>query len=216
MALDVVEEPGGRFHVWGATPSGHSVLLRIHDFAPYFYCAAPRRMWKQQTQQAQQAQQATVRESATGRAGTSSAGGNVEHGFEWHEPQRQKQQSPQEGRAGTAHAESREEEEQEPGVWTAAQLRFLLSLINRVMPNDSRLQALDVVHRKPIMFYRWLGPRLGGCSSHGWREHHHSAMPDVQARAHALPPTNTGAPFSERLRLSSRPAGPMLLGVRRI
>ncbi len=41
MVLDVVEESGGRFNVWGVTPSRSSVLLRVADFQPYFYMAAP-------------------------------------------------------------------------------------------------------------------------------------------------------------------------------
>lgn len=31
----------GRFSVWGTTPGGASVLLRLHDFCPYFYVPAP-------------------------------------------------------------------------------------------------------------------------------------------------------------------------------
>jgi DNA polymerase delta subunit 1 len=43
MVLDITEEPGGRFYVWGATAAGASVLVRVEDFEPYFYVAAPRR-----------------------------------------------------------------------------------------------------------------------------------------------------------------------------
>lgn len=32
----------GRFHVWGTTPGGASVLLRLPNFQPYFYVAAPK------------------------------------------------------------------------------------------------------------------------------------------------------------------------------
>lgn len=42
MVLDVVEEAGGgRFHVWGVTEDGASVLVQITDFEPYLYVAAP-------------------------------------------------------------------------------------------------------------------------------------------------------------------------------
>lgn len=41
MVLDVVEEAGGRFNLWGVTPSRASVLIRVPDFQPYFYMAAP-------------------------------------------------------------------------------------------------------------------------------------------------------------------------------
>lgn len=42
MALDIVDEAGGgRFHVWGVTEDGASVLVRIADFEPYFYIAVP-------------------------------------------------------------------------------------------------------------------------------------------------------------------------------
>ncbi|KAK9916419.1 hypothetical protein WJX75_002409 [Coccomyxa subellipsoidea] len=41
MVLDVMEEAGGRFNVWGKTNGGQSVLVRINDFMPYFYMAQP-------------------------------------------------------------------------------------------------------------------------------------------------------------------------------
>ena len=41
MVTDVVDEAAGAFHVWGNTPDGSSVLLRVHDFQPYFYIAGP-------------------------------------------------------------------------------------------------------------------------------------------------------------------------------
>ena len=41
MVLDVLEEPGGRFNIWGKTNLGESVLVRIDDFTPYFYMAQP-------------------------------------------------------------------------------------------------------------------------------------------------------------------------------
>jgi DNA polymerase delta subunit 1 len=45
MALDIVDEAGGgRFHVWGVTEDGASVLVRITDFEPYFYVAVPENM----------------------------------------------------------------------------------------------------------------------------------------------------------------------------
>jgi len=39
MLLDVVER-NGAFHLWG-TMSGTSVLVRVQDFQPYLYVAAP-------------------------------------------------------------------------------------------------------------------------------------------------------------------------------
>jgi hypothetical protein len=41
MVLDVIEETPGRYHVWGKTDDGRSVLCRVQDFQPYFYIAAP-------------------------------------------------------------------------------------------------------------------------------------------------------------------------------
>lgn len=41
MVTDVVDESGGRFHIWGNTPDGASVLVRVQDFQPYFYIAGP-------------------------------------------------------------------------------------------------------------------------------------------------------------------------------
>ncbi len=42
MVTDIVEESGGkRFHVWGVTDEGASVLVRISDFQQYFFIAAP-------------------------------------------------------------------------------------------------------------------------------------------------------------------------------
>jgi hypothetical protein len=41
MVLDVTEEQHGRFNVWGVTPCGASVLVRVQDYFPYFYIAAP-------------------------------------------------------------------------------------------------------------------------------------------------------------------------------
>jgi hypothetical protein len=40
MVLDVVEEGNGVFHLWGTT-SGTSVLVRVQNFLPYIYVAAP-------------------------------------------------------------------------------------------------------------------------------------------------------------------------------
>lgn len=51
MVLDVIDESAGRFHIWGKTDDGRSILCRVQDFAPYFYIAAPvhavsaRRCW---------------------------------------------------------------------------------------------------------------------------------------------------------------------------
>ena len=41
MVTDVADEAHGVFHVWGNTPEGISVLLRVHNFQPYFYIAGP-------------------------------------------------------------------------------------------------------------------------------------------------------------------------------
>lgn len=41
MVTDIADEAAGVFHVWGNTPEGSSVLLRVHDFQPYFYIAGP-------------------------------------------------------------------------------------------------------------------------------------------------------------------------------
>ncbi len=46
MVLDVVEEGGGRFSLWGATQAGATVHIRVADFQPYFYMAAPRQQVK--------------------------------------------------------------------------------------------------------------------------------------------------------------------------
>ena len=41
MVTDVADEAQGVFHIWGNTPEGASVLVRVHDFQPYFYIAGP-------------------------------------------------------------------------------------------------------------------------------------------------------------------------------
>lgn len=41
MVTDIADEAAGVFHIWGNTPEGASVLLRVHDFQPYFYIAGP-------------------------------------------------------------------------------------------------------------------------------------------------------------------------------
>eukprot|EP00887_Chlorella_sp_A99_P005178 scaffold1.g5178.t1 len=41
MVLDVAEAPRGGFHVWGSTPGAASVLVRVLDFQPHFWVAAP-------------------------------------------------------------------------------------------------------------------------------------------------------------------------------
>ena len=41
MVTDVADEAQGVFHIWGNTPDGASVLVRVHDFQPYFYIAGP-------------------------------------------------------------------------------------------------------------------------------------------------------------------------------
>lgn len=41
MVLDVIEESRGQFHIWGTTPEGASVLVRVADFEPHFHIAAP-------------------------------------------------------------------------------------------------------------------------------------------------------------------------------
>ncbi|KAL3139857.1 hypothetical protein ABBQ38_004153 [Trebouxia sp. C0009 RCD-2024] len=41
MVTDVADEAQGSFHIWGNTPEGASVLLRVQDFQPYFYIAGP-------------------------------------------------------------------------------------------------------------------------------------------------------------------------------
>lgn len=41
MVLDVLEETGGRFNIWGKTDYGQAILVRVHDFMPYFYMAQP-------------------------------------------------------------------------------------------------------------------------------------------------------------------------------
>ncbi|KAA6423641.1 MAG: DNA polymerase delta catalytic subunit, partial [Trebouxia sp. A1-2] len=41
-ALDnIADEAAGVFHIWGNASDGSSVLLRVHDFQPYFYIAGP-------------------------------------------------------------------------------------------------------------------------------------------------------------------------------
>lgn len=41
MVTDIADEAAGVFHIWGNAPDGLSVLLRVHDFQPYFYIAGP-------------------------------------------------------------------------------------------------------------------------------------------------------------------------------
>ncbi|KAL0056285.1 hypothetical protein WJX82_009537 [Trebouxia sp. C0006] len=41
MVTDIADEAAGVFHIWGNAPDGSSVLLRVHDFQPYFYIAGP-------------------------------------------------------------------------------------------------------------------------------------------------------------------------------
>jgi len=41
MVLDVLEETGGRFNIWGKTDDGQAILVRVHDFMPYFYMGQP-------------------------------------------------------------------------------------------------------------------------------------------------------------------------------
>ena len=42
--VDVVEEAQGRFSLWGTTPEGATVLIRVADFQPYCYIAAPKKL----------------------------------------------------------------------------------------------------------------------------------------------------------------------------
>ncbi|PNH03970.1 hypothetical protein TSOC_009918 [Tetrabaena socialis] len=41
MILDVSEGPSGCFYVWGRAAEGHSVLVQVHDYAPYLYVPSP-------------------------------------------------------------------------------------------------------------------------------------------------------------------------------
>lgn len=41
MLLDVDEEAGGKFSLWGTTPDHKSVLIRVTDYTPYYYMPAP-------------------------------------------------------------------------------------------------------------------------------------------------------------------------------
>lgn len=41
MVTNIDEEAHGRFHLWGVTADGQSVLVRVTDFRPYFLIAAP-------------------------------------------------------------------------------------------------------------------------------------------------------------------------------
>ena len=41
MVTEIDEEKAGRFHLFGVTPEGASVLVRVSDFRPYFYMVAP-------------------------------------------------------------------------------------------------------------------------------------------------------------------------------
>ncbi|DBA67150.1 TPA: hypothetical protein ACH3X2_001471 [Trebouxia sp. C0005] len=41
MVTDIADEAAGVFHIWGNASDGSSVLLRVHDFQPYFYIAGP-------------------------------------------------------------------------------------------------------------------------------------------------------------------------------
>lgn len=41
MVTNIDEEAHGRFHLWGVTANGQSVLVRVNDFRPSFMIAAP-------------------------------------------------------------------------------------------------------------------------------------------------------------------------------
>lgn len=41
MVLDIIEENKGHFHIWGTSATGVSVVVRVDDFLPYLYVAAP-------------------------------------------------------------------------------------------------------------------------------------------------------------------------------
>lgn len=41
MITDTVDDNQGRFNIWGNTREGETVLVRVHDFQPYFYFVGP-------------------------------------------------------------------------------------------------------------------------------------------------------------------------------
>ena len=41
MVTQIDEQPHGRFHLWGTTADGTSVLVHVTNFRPYFLMAAP-------------------------------------------------------------------------------------------------------------------------------------------------------------------------------
>ncbi|KAL4424029.1 hypothetical protein ABPG75_001330 [Micractinium tetrahymenae] len=112
MATDIQEEGQGQglYGVFGTTAQGASVLLRLLDFRPYFYIAAPLRQ-------------------ARPAADTSEGSG----------------------------AGPRQAPEEFPD-WGEEQLHWLLGVFNRQMPLHSKLESIEAVHRRPLLFYRRARP----------------------------------------------------------
>lgn len=49
MVLDIDEESDGAFLLWGTNEMGASCLVRVNNFQPYFYIAAPHsQVWQMQ------------------------------------------------------------------------------------------------------------------------------------------------------------------------
>jgi hypothetical protein len=41
MLTDVEDHPNGAFHLWGVTAHQQTVLVRVHDYQPYFFWPMP-------------------------------------------------------------------------------------------------------------------------------------------------------------------------------
>lgn len=41
MLTDVEDHPNGSFHLWGITAKQQTVLVRVHDYQPYFFWPMP-------------------------------------------------------------------------------------------------------------------------------------------------------------------------------
>lgn len=166
----------GRFHVWGKTPGGATVLLRLHGFAPYLYIAAPQ----------------LERYSAAAGEGAAAAAG-----AEW-DAQR------------LAHVKA--SRASWPAGWccwlpavhpTRACPRLpqlslprpappprTQSFLNRSLPVAHRVEAVEAVRRKPLLFYRHGGiaaSAQGAAASP--RRRCRDAAPRPTPSAAAAPPT---------------------------
>ncbi len=128
MVLDVLEEPGGRFNIWGKTNVGQSVLVRISDFTPYFYMAQPV-LASLDEGQASDFDQATCTRLQRALNGCVNLlkHRNRKHWLNSFSFQR----------SNTTYAMCRD------GLWFC-----------RHLSPDCNIQSVELVHRTPIMFFR--------------------------------------------------------------